>query len=156
MMVMANDKDQIRFEVGRALNVVTASLEYKTFEMIHREYKDVEKKFLAICDDSDLQLYIRQNVSERIFGDAVVKNCAIEDLDNYYSTTAELGFSDVSPRISLTIIYCQSLMINDRSTKAKRLLEDLLNYLTKIEEANPGAFPQDTFDFLRSQLSKCE
>lgn len=155
-MAMANDKDQIRLEVGRALNVVTASLGYKTFEMIHREYKDVEKKFLAICDDSEFQLETRQRVSERIFGDAVVKNCAMDDLEHYYSAAAELGFSDIDPRISLTIIYCQSLMTNDRSPKAKRLLEDLLNYLTKIEEANPGVFPQDTFDFLRSQLSKCE
>ncbi|MCH8822776.1 MAG: hypothetical protein IH984_04635 [Planctomycetes bacterium] len=153
---MANDKDQIHLEVGRALNVVTASLGYKTFEMIHREYKDVEEKFIAICDDSDLQLYIRQNVSERIFGDAVAKNCASNDLEYYYSAAAELGFSDVNPRISSTILYCQSLILNDRSDKAKRLLEDLLNYLTKIEEANPGVFPQDTFDFLGSQLSKCE
>ena len=153
---MANDKDQIRLEVGRALNVVTASLGYKTFEMIHREYKDVEKKFLAICDDSDLQLYIRQNVSERIFGDAVVKNCAMDDLEHYYSAAAELGFSDVNPRISSTILYCQSLMHNDRKAEAKRLLEDLLNYINEIEDDNSGAFPQDTFDFLRSQLSKCE
>ena len=155
-MAMANDKDQIRLEVGRALNVVTASLEYKSFEMIHREYKDVEKKFLAICDDSEFQLETRQRVSERIFGDAVVKNCAMDDLEHYYSAAAELGFSDVNPRISSTILYCQSLMHNDRKAEAKRLLDDLLNYINEIEDDNSGAFPQDTFDFLRSQLSKCE
>ena len=155
-MAMANDKDQIRLEVGRALNVVTASLSYKSFEMIQQEYKDVEKKFIAICDDSEFQLETRQRVSERIFGDAVVKNCAMDDLEHYYSAAAELGFSDIDPRISSTILYCQSLMKNDRNTEAKKLLEDLLKYLNEIEDSIPGTFPQDTFDFLRSQLSKCE
>lgn len=86
----------------------------------------------------------------------MVKNCAMDDLEHYYSAAAELGFSDIDPRISSTILYCQSLMHNDRKAEAKRLLEDLLNYINEIEDDNPGAFPQDTFDFLRSQLSKCE
>lgn len=155
-MGKTNDKDKFRLEVGSALNVVTASLGYKSFEMIQQEYKDVEKKFIAICDDSDLQLYIRQNVSERIFGDAVVKNCAMDDLEQYFLEAAELGFSDIDPRISLTIIYCRNLMNNDRSNEAKKLLDDLLGYLNEIEDANPGAFPQDTFVYLRSLRSNCE
>ena len=155
-MAMANDKDQIRFEVGRALNVVTASLEYKSFEIILQEYKDVEKKFLAKCDDSEFQLETRQRVSERIFGDAVVKNCAIDDLEHYYSAAAELGFSDVDPRISSTILYCQSLIHNDLNAEAKRLLDDLLNYINEIEDANTGTFDRETFECLRSLLSKCE
>ncbi len=153
---MTDEKDLFRLEVGRALNVVTATLGNTSFEAIQQEYKDVEKKFIAICDDSDLQLYISRNVCERIFGDAVVKNCGIDDLERFYKITADLGFSCDDSRISSTILYCQRLVNNERGPEAKKLLEDLINYLDGIEDSNPDTFPDETFVFLQSLLSECD
>lgn len=155
-MTMSSDKHLFRSELGRALNVVTASLGSKTFEIIQQEYKDVEQQFLSRCDDSDLQLETRQRVSQRIFGDAVVKNCAMADLDDYFKIATKLGFSDIDPHISITIIYCQRLAYNDRLLEAKKLSEDLLNHLNMLEETNPGTLAKDTIVQVQSILSKCQ
>lgn len=156
VMDKANGNDQFRSELGKALNVVTATLGDKSFEAIRQEYKGVERQFLSLCDDSDLQLYIKQNVSERILGDAFIKNCAIDDLERFYKITADLGFSCDDMRISSTITYCQRLVHNNRNTEAKKLLEDLLNHVNEVEEANPGTFIGETFVALQSLLSGCD
>ncbi len=153
---MACDKDQLRLQLGRALNVITATSGYKSFESLQREYKGVENEFITICDESDILLEIRPRVSERIFSDAVLKISGIDDLEHYYLTAAGLGFSSAETRISLTILYCQSLMNNNSVFEAKRNLRELLDYVSAIEDASPGTLIRETFVSLRSLISQCE
>lgn len=155
-MGMACDKDQLRLQLGRALNVITATSGYKSFESLLREYKNVENEFITMCGESDILLEIRQRVSERIFSDAVGKVSAVDDLEHYYLTAAGLGFSCADTRISLTILYCQSLMNNNRVFEAKKNLGDLLDYVHAIEDATPGTFIRETFVSLESLISQCE
>ena len=153
---MADDKDKFHLQLGRALNVVSASNGSKSFESLQQEYESIEKEFLESSDDSDFQLYIKQNVSERIFGDAAINYCAIDDLERYFNIAAKLGFSCSEIRISSTIIYCQSLMNLDRIAEAKKLLKDLLDFINKIEKANPGTFIKETFVTVQSLISQCK
>ncbi|MCH8825284.1 MAG: hypothetical protein IH984_17445 [Planctomycetes bacterium] len=153
---MVDNTDQLRSQLGKALNVVTALNGIKSFESLRQEYESIEKEFLESSDESDIQLCIKQRVSERIFGDAVINNCAIDDLERYFIKAAKLGFSCSDIRISSTIIYCQSLMNIDRIAEAKKLLEDLLDFINEIEDANPGTFIKETFVTLQSLISQCK
>ena len=153
---MTYDKEQLRVRLGQALNAISATSNNKSFDSLQREYKGVENEFITICDESDVLLEIRQRVSERIFSDAVGKVSGIDDLEHHYLTAAGLGFSCADACISLTVLYCQSLMNNNRVLEAKRNLGDLLDYVNAIEDATPGTFISETFVSLRSLISQCE
>ncbi len=148
--------NDMRAEVGRALNTVSVSAEHLTMAELEQAYREVEHKFLSLNLPEPLALEVKRRVAERILGDTMfLKDCGVDWCATRFAELERMGFSGLVQRVGTTLHYCRHMIDCGEKEEAARRLRDLESAIEADTSDAKFQLEAEVYTTISSMLQEC-
>lgn len=148
--------NDMRAEVGRALNTVSVSAEHLSMAELEQAYREVEHKFLSLNIPEPLALEVKRRVAGRILGDMMgFMDCAADWCAEHFAELERMGFTALIQRVSTTLAYCRHMIDCGEKEEAARRLRDLESAIEADTSDQKFQLEAAVYTTISSMLQEC-
>ena len=148
--------NDLRTELGRALNKVSVSAEHLTMAELEQAYREVEHKFLSLNIPEPLALEVKRRVAERILGDTMyLKDCDADWCAEHFAELERMGFAGLVQRVSTTLHYCRHMIDCGEKQEAAARLHDLESAIEADTSDEKSQLVAEVHSTISSMLQEC-